>query len=616
MGYIKKVLLNVFFVLIGHINYAQSTISSREAIILKNIRSNPQMVQKLVREILSSHEKFADTTYANMYIYYGFTHYQLNNPDSALYSYQKSLNYSEKYPRHKAKTYLNLGMLYRKLMKYDTALKYLMQSETLNNETQNSVGVAMVYGEIASVYNQQGDFDKSIGYLLKALEIFAELKKPSLINPIKQRLAGTYMGTKNYQFAADMYLEVLQYFKNENSKNYYVTLVNYGQSQLLLNKFQEAKNAFSEAIAGLTKYNDSENLAMATSWLGAVAFKQGKIEAGEKYYDNALKILYDKKSYSIPVILGHYITSLNEKGKYQKAAKILADSEKYLANTRFNIETLAELEEQKAITYKNIDAKDKSIASLEKALKIKNKLKYTNKQDVIHKLQARYQNKLQREKNIVLKTNNLLLKIKVENETQQKIILTGLFLCTLGVILAGYRFYLIKKKLASEKVKSITISKEKAILKYEQEQEATKQLKKTLLEKQADLVSGAMKLALVQENINEVLVTVKKGQNNLDTKILTTKLETLIKQEDYWEVFEKKFNEVHPHFKTHLSEAYPSLNKTDLFFASLLKLKLPYKEIGRLMAISPESVIKKKYRLKKKMNIQTEEEFDKILFEM
>jgi len=616
MLYSKKNVFIILSLLINYFSYGQSAISYKEALILKNIRSNPEFVQKLVREVLGGDEKLADTTYANMYIYYGFTHYQLNNSDSALYSYKKSLIYSDRYPKHRAKVYLNLGMLYRKLMNYDTAIKYLTQSETLYNEIQNKHGVAMVYGEIASVYNQQLNFDKSINYLLKALDILKHLKKPNLINPIKQRLAGTYMGTKNYQFAADIYIEVLAYFKDENLKNYYVTLVNYGQCLLLLNKYQEAEITLNAALPGLLKYNDIESIAMANSWLGAIAFKQGKINKGEELYDGALITLYDKKSYSLPVILGHYITNLNQKGKYQKAAKILSYSEKYLTSLNYNVETLAELEEQKAITYKNINAKDKSIASLEKALNIKNKINYNDNQAVLRKLQAHYQNTLQREKNLSLKTNNRLLKVRVENETQQKIIITVLFLSTLGIILVGYHFYLAKKKLTSEKLKIITLSKEKATLQYKQEQQSTKQLKKSLLEKQADLVSGAMKLAIVQENINEILFTVKKGQNNLDTTFLTGKLETLIKQEDYWEVFEKKFNEVHPYFTTHLSEAYPSLNKTDLFFASLLKLKLPYKEIGKLMAISPDSVIKKKYRLKKKMMIESEDEFDKILLKM
>jgi hypothetical protein len=62
-----------------------------------------------------------------------------------------------------------------------------------------------------------------------------------------------------------------------------------------------------------------------------------------------------------------------------------------------------------------------------------------------------------------------------------------------------------------------------------------------------------------------------------------------------------------------MREAYPTLNRTNLFFSSLLKLRLPYKEIGRLISISPESVVKRKYRLKKKMMIEDEEEFDKVL---
>ncbi|ALM47856.1 hypothetical protein AMR72_02455 [Flavobacterium psychrophilum] len=616
MPYFKKNVLILVSVFVNYFSYGQSSISSKEALILKNIRSNPEIVLKLVREVLSSDEKLADTTYANICIYIGFSHSQLNTPDSAIYYFKKSLAYSEKYPKHKAKAYLNLGTQYRKMTNYDIALDYLSRSEILNRELKNKSGTAMVYGEIASIYNQQGNFNNSIGYLLKSLDIFKELKKPNLINPVMQRLASTYMGTKNYQFAADMYVEVLAYFKDVNLKNYYVTLVNYGQCLLLLNKYQEAEITLNAALPGLLKYNDVESIAMANSWLGAIAFKKGKIDKGEELYDKALITLYDNKSYSLPVILGHYITNLNQKGRYKKAEKVFSYSEKYLTNLTSNVETLAELEEQKAITYKNINAKDKSIASLEKALTIKNKINYNDNQAVLRKLQARYQNTLQREKNLSLKTNNRLLKAKVENETQQKIIVTVLFLATLGIIVIGYHFYLAKKKLISEKLKTIILSKETATLQYEQEQQSTKQLKKSLLEKQADLVSGAMKLAIVQENINEILFTVKKNQNNLDTTFLTSKLETLIKQEDYWEVFEKKFSEIHPYFTTHLSEAYPTLNKTDLFFASLLKLKLPYKEIGKLMAISPESVIKKKYRLKKKMKIESEDEFEKVFLEL
>ena len=49
----------------------------------------------------------------------------------------------------------------------------------------------------------------------------------------------------------------------------------------------------------------------------------------------------------------------------------------------------------------------------------------------------------------------------------------------------------------------------------------------------------------VQENINDMFNVVKQKEDIGNVDFLTTKLETLIKQEDYWEAFEKKFGEAH-----------------------------------------------------------------------
>lgn len=607
--------LLLFFTLFHSIVYSQSEISVKENQIRKNMMANPELVKKLVGEILSSGEKLHDTTSTNMYIYYGFAHNVLNAPDSAIYYYKKSLAFADNYPKSKAKAFINLGVSYRKLTKYDISLKYLRQSEALNLEANNKYGLAMVYGEIASVFNQQVQYEKSIEYLLKALDILKDSNKLANINPLKQRLAGTYMGTQNYAFAADMYADVLAYFKTYDQKNYFVTLVNYGQCLYFLKNYAKAKAALNESLPGLHKFNDSEATGIALSWLGAIAFKEEKFIKGEEYYDEALKILFEKKSYSSHSILLQYITDLNKNAKYEKAAKIIAYSEKQLKGIPVNIEVKVNLESQKALTYQK-DDKDKSIASLGKVIRLKDSINAVDNKATLNKLQAQYQNKLQREKNISLSKNNKYLALKVKSETQQKVILIGLFAAALAIIIISYVYYQFKRKLQKEKLKNITISNELIAKQYEIEQGKNKLLKKSLLEKQTDLVSGAMRLAEVQENINEMLTAVKEKDDSVDSGFLTKKLETLIKQEDYWEVFEKKFSEAHPNFRANLTEAYPNLNKTDLFFASLLKLKLPYKEIGRLMVISPESVVKRKYRLKKKINIENEDEFDKVLAEI
>jgi len=48
----------------------------------------------------------------------------------------------------------------------------------------------------------------------------------------------------------------------------------------------------------------------------------------------------------------------------------------------------------------------------------------------------------------------------------------------------------------------------------------------------------------------------------------------------------------------------------------LLKLNLSNKEIASLLQISHESVITKKYRIKKKMEINNDAEFEKLLLEI
>jgi tetratricopeptide (TPR) repeat protein len=592
---------------------AQSNIASKESQIRKNMMANPQLVKTLVKEVLDGKEKLPDSTSANMYIYYGFANNLLNKPDSAIYYYKKALPFAENDPKMKAKAFLNFGVSYRKLTQYENSLKYLRQSEALNSHINYRTGLAMVYGEIASVYNQQVKHEKSVEYLLKAIDIIKESNKPANLNPLKQRLAGTYMATKNYVFAADIYAEVLGYFKTADQKNYFVTLVNYGQCLYFLKRYTQAQKVLNEAMPGLKNFNDSESTGMALSWLGAIAFKEKNIVEAEAYYDKALNILYQKKSYSTPTILLQYLTNLNENSKYEKASKVIAYSEKLLKAIPVTMQIMANIENQKAISFKGSDAKDKSIASLQKSIELKNYTDIKDNEAMLHKLQAQYQNELQREKNVSLARKNKLLALKVKSETQIKIILFGLCTVALCIIVAGYLLYRFKRKLQKEKLKNITIKNEFIAQQYDNEQENNRKLKKSLLEKQTDLVSGAMRLATIQENINDMLTVVKQKEGIDDVDFLAKKLETLIKQEDYWEAFEKKFSEAHPDFKAHMAEVYPALNKTDLFFASLLKLRLPYKEIGKLMVISPESVVKRKYRLKKKMVIEDEEEFDKVL---
>lgn len=64
------------------------------------------------------------------------------------------------------------------------------------------------------------------------------------------------------------------------------------------------------------------------------------------------------------------------------------------------------------------------------------------------------------------------------------------------------------------------------------------------------------------------------------------------------------FQNVFPGFMEKLQKIHPQIVQTELEFCAMMKLNLSTKEIARILNIEPKSVQAKKYRIRKKLNIQ------------
>ncbi|BAP30477.1 uncharacterized protein CHSO_1440 [Chryseobacterium sp. StRB126] len=73
------------------------------------------------------------------------------------------------------------------------------------------------------------------------------------------------------------------------------------------------------------------------------------------------------------------------------------------------------------------------------------------------------------------------------------------------------------------------------------------------------------------------------------------------------ESFFTRFSEVFPDFNQQLLQINPQLIRSDLEYCALIKLKFDTKEIARYKKVSINSVVSKKYRIRKKLNISTDE---------
>lgn len=106
------------------------------------------------------------------------------------------------------------------------------------------------------------------------------------------------------------------------------------------------------------------------------------------------------------------------------------------------------------------------------------------------------------------------------------------------------------------------------------------------------------KLLARQEKASQKYLAVgASGQNKQNY----TQLRKMLEEGD--PAFMNYFDEIFPGFSQRLLEVNPKIIQSEIEFCSLLKLKIPTKDIARYKFVTPKTVQNKKYLIRKKLNI-------------
>jgi len=155
---------------------------------------------------------------------------------------------------------------------------------------------------------------------------------------------------------------------------------------------------------------------------------------------------------------------------------------------------------------------------------------------------------------------------------------------------------LMEKQEKDFKLKSLASEKELIQAKNDQ-------LKIDVASKSRELATSTMSIIKKNELLssikNELLEGTDKGVGNV-IKILDKNLNNT----DDWQVFKEAFNNADKDFIKKLKLLHGTLTPNDLRLCAYLRLNLASKEIAPLLNISPRSVEVKRYRLRKKMNLE------------
>lgn len=184
------------------------------------------------------------------------------------------------------------------------------------------------------------------------------------------------------------------------------------------------------------------------------------------------------------------------------------------------------------------------------------------------------------------------------------IVYWALFICViLGINYLYKRYYrkqrerILEKSMSDLKVKELASQKEIIELK-------NVQLQKDIEARNRELAISTMSMVSKTTMLNSIKEQLTKINENKALNPVINNINSLINDKKDWEFFEKAFNEADKEFFKKLKQKHPELNNNDLRLCVYLRLNLSSKEIAPLLNISHRSVEIKRYRLRKKLDLE------------
>jgi len=446
-------------------------------------------------------------------------------------------------------------------------------------------------------------YSKGMEYATQAMAEYSKLEKdqPDQAHEGRSRclqLISTIYGRqgKNKEALA-LSREAMIGLENDTTGTLGLVYSTLGECYLRLGSKDSSEYYFKQALNEHIKARNNTYLPASYRKVGDLELAQNKKEESRSYYDKALAIAdsTNNRQARISSLLALGKWSIKFESDYDQAEifyrKALAISRE-ISDKLFYIRTLEALialKKQKndfktALQYdEEITAIRDSVYNLEKERIVKNlEVQF----DVSEK--ERLLRLEQKEKQVIRLTNYLLWGG-----------IALLLFISLGIISFLRRI--------NKRDKLLLQTKEKLVEALEDQRKMKEQQIMNELEFKESQLS-ALTLQMLQKNklMQELKDKIDRDQrqNNQDlNKIINQGLN----HDQEWSDFNTYFESLNKNFYTKLKQTFPEISPNDMKICALIKLNLSMKEMAGILNISPDSVKTARYRLRKKLHLNTED---------
>lgn len=460
------------------------------------------------------------------------------------------------------------------------SLKLYYESLPLFQAVNNKKGIAAVYNIIGLYKSAQHEYDSAEAYYRKAIQLNNEAGSTTGIVHNKGNLGYMYEKTGEYHKAAGLYHELVGML-TESGDSINLPVIYYNLSSL----HQKQKN--NDSVLYYLRL--AQKIALPkrdTSLLSTLYGDYGNLMVQFDRSDSAY--FYLQKAATFARAIGEYNNELNA------------------LNALLDLDTMHGNYKRAASYFKRIGIVRDTIASR----KIRNNLRAS---------ELGYENQ-QQKSNIELKQ----LQLQAANRKKRDYLFLSVIAFVAGLLLILVIVLMIKN-----------FRKRQALLK---ESLKLKDLKLNFAEKNKELSELKMKQAQHQvavmnrEQISNSLALEQKTQllNKTHKKLSDAIADSgNLKQEDINQIvssiksqlldasevdlFNQKFNELHSDFFDKLKNAHPALTNSELKFCAYLKLNLNGSQIAKIQNVSNEAIRKSRYRIRKKLALESHESLEGYL---
>lgn len=500
--------------------------------------------------------------------------------------------------RNSARKRYELAQLFFDNDNYSEAL-YQLKSALQELRPTETVLKPKILKLIGDTYSENNELQSAVNYYLKAKSAYETIQDDHAVGDVLMDLAAINLRISKYEKARDYLMESKKYYQKHPDKNkkelincYFLLGIAYGSSE----KLDSSLYYFNKCEKFYSWENNAIQYGGVLNNIGAIYSKMNNTNAALEKYNMALVVFEEINSKAgVGVTISNIAYIKQKEGLYPEAIRLFKKSNSYL-NESDDAHYLLTNYSNLSDIYKELSDYKNALYFQDKYLEIKDKIA---NEDILTRISEVEKKHELRKKD----TEYKLIEKEVELKSKTLWFTVSAAVLLVMVILLIYRNARISLQKTRLKEALLEVEKKKLSDELQYKNKELEQFALTIIEKNEFLDR-------IKTDVKEIM---KNPQDETKIKAFSIQLNQNVQLERDRQKFELQLDENLKSFFHKLESHFPNLTKSEKKLASLLVLDLSTKDIASIFNISFDGVKKSRYRRRKKLNLETDEDLPQFL---